>query len=51
MALAEKKNKVDNIFKAIDQQSLEKGFKERDFEVKEKQDVENLRIAVEFIKH
>ena len=51
VVLADKKNKSDNIFKAIDQQALEKGFKERDFEIKERQDVENLRMAVEFIKH
>ena len=30
--------------------SLEKGFRERDFEVKEQGDLENLRLAVEFIK-
>ena len=31
----EKRNK-DNLFKLIDMQQLEKGFKERDFEIKEK---------------
>ena len=48
--VAEKRNK-DNLFKPIDMQSLEKGFKEKDFEVKEKQDLETLRLAVDFIKH
>jgi uncharacterized protein YPO0396 len=47
----DKKNKQDNIFKPIDLQSLEKGFRERDFEAKERQDIENLKLAVEFIRH
>jgi dihydroneopterin aldolase len=34
--LAEKKTKSDNLFKSIDYQSIEKGFKEREFEQKEK---------------
>jgi len=34
--LVEKKTKSDNLFKSIDYQSIEKGFKERDFEQKEK---------------
>ena len=34
--LVEKKTKSDNLFKSIDYQSIEMGFKERDFEQKEK---------------
>jgi predicted DNA binding CopG/RHH family protein len=46
----DKKNRYENMFKPIDQASLEKNFKDRDFEVKERQELENLQMAVEFIK-
>jgi hypothetical protein len=44
-----KRNK-DNIFRNIEQHQIVKGFRDRDFDAKEKQDLENLRMAVEFIK-
>ena len=42
--------KVDERLKPIDRASLEKGYQDRQFEVKEKQNVELLQQAVVFIK-